>query len=392
MNVRSTAIVALLSVFALSQKLNAAELFEINRSARALGMGNAYTSVVTNEDSLFYNPAGIARNTGFYVTLADPAIGLNGLDSLDSYSNITADSAGFSTALNTLYDQPIWIGANAKAAIHTPFFAAAYYYNVDGSILAYNPAATNLDVNIIYDTGIAIGSGFSAGIFQFGAVAKRIQRTGARRTFGPAAIAEVVSGGDPGLLFDQFDPTGIGYALDMGFNFGFPLPVSPNLSFVWKNIGNTKFSPDSPSLEAPPTEDQEMVLGASLIADLPLVSISPSIDIKHLMNSDVQLAKKIHMGVELDLPIIDLRVGLHQGYLSYGAGLSLGLFEIDFASWGVELGEYPGQFEDRRYMVQFAVRIGFDVGLGGFGSSSSGGKGSSAKNSSSAVSKVKRRR
>ena len=36
------------------------ELFEMNTSVRALGMGNAYTAIVHDSDCVFYNPAGLA--------------------------------------------------------------------------------------------------------------------------------------------------------------------------------------------------------------------------------------------------------------------------------------------------------------------------------------------
>ena len=50
---------ALLFIFLFSINGHAIELFEMNKSVRALGMGNAYTSIVRDSDSLFYNPAGL---------------------------------------------------------------------------------------------------------------------------------------------------------------------------------------------------------------------------------------------------------------------------------------------------------------------------------------------
>ena len=263
------------------------------------------------------------------------------------------------------------------------------------SVSVNNPAATSLDVNIINDQGIALGTGFSAGIMSFGTVLRRIVRTGSRRTYGAATIANIVSGsGSPDDIFEAFDNEGLGYGLDVGVNFGFDTLVAPMLSFVIKDLGNTSFRTSSNSIEAPPTQEQEMILGASMVVDVPGVTVSPAIDIKHLDNSDVQFGKKVHFGVELGVPLLDIRAGYHQGYLSYGAGLNLGFMRIDAASWGVELGEYPGQFEDRRYMIQATMRFGFDVGIGGTGGS--GAKGAAARSSRSgskgAFRRVKRRR
>lgn len=371
----------------------AAELYEINRSVRALGMGNAYTAVVDNEDSLFYNPAGIAKNSGIFWTIVDPGIGLNGIDAYDAFSDLSS-SGGFASGLNSLYGNPIWVGVNAKTAVITPYFAAAYFDSLDLGVKVNNPTATELTVDIVNDMGIALGTGFSFGVLQFGGVVKRIDRTGARRTYGPSTIAGIIDGStDVGVIFDNYSNSGIGYALDLGFNLKFPTMISPTMSLVWKNVGDTSFSTSSPAIEAPPTEKQEMILGAGMDIGLPLMSITPSIDIKHLQDTDIQLGKKIHMGVELGLPLFDLRAGFHQGYLSYGVGVNLGLLQIDAASWGVELGEYPGQIEDRRYMVQLSIKIGFDFGFGSSASGSTGSNGSGRSGASgSAFSRVKRRR
>jgi hypothetical protein len=53
----------------------------------------------------------------------------------------------------------------------------------------------------------------------------------------------------------------------------------------------------------------------------------------------------------------------------------LGLLKLDLATYGVEMGEYPGQLEDRRYALQLTLELGLDMGLGFLGSSGSGAGG-----------------
>lgn len=358
------------------------ELFEVHTNARALGMGGAFSSVVDNEESLWYNPAGIAKNGGFFWTIADPKIGLsNPTTALESFSNL-GDSSTFASALDGLYGEPIWIGASGKTALIMPFFAAAYFYDVDASIIVDNPVSPTLTTNYITDTGFALGSGWSiAGVLQMGFAVKYISRSGVRKDWGSQTIADIVSGtGSPDTIFDSFTTVkGTGYALDYGMNLTIPTIVQPTLSFVWKNMGNTNFRVPAGE-EAPPTEPQDMQLGASLLVDLPLIHVVPALEIRHLNDSEVQLAKKLHMGVEVGLPLLDLRAGLYQGYYTFGAGLDLGFLQLDAATWGTELGGYPGQFEGRRYMVQATLRIGFDFGFGS--SVSSGGKGASGTGAS----------
>lgn len=357
----------------------ATEIYELHRNVRALGMGNAFISLAENETALFINPAGLARNGGFFWTIADPAAGLNSLDTelLDAFEKLTDDST-FEDGLNDLMGEPIWSGVNAKTAFVAPYFGIAYYTDLDTSILVDNPVAPQIQANLINDIGLAIGAGFSFGPVDFGGVVKRIERTGGRATFGPSVVSGIIEGsGSTDDIFDVLEAEGTGYSLDLGLNFAPPAPFSPTLSVVWKNVGNTSFRAGAGQLR-PPTDPQEWSVGGSMVFDAFLVHIIPSIDVKHIEDSDEQIGKKIHLGVELGLPLLDLRAGYHQGYLSYGAGIDLGFIQVDAASWGVELGEYPGQFEDRRYMLQATLRLGLDLGFGSSGSSSSADSGSSS--------------
>jgi hypothetical protein len=118
-----------------------------------------------------------------------------------------------------------------------------------------------------------------------------------------------------------------------------------------------------------------------------LIDITPALDYRYANRTDIELGKKIHAGVEVALPLLTLRAGLNQGYYTAGVGLNLGLIHVDAATYGVELGAYPGQQEDRRYVAQFTFQLGFDPGRFGLG-----GSGSGADGDSSAHPRLKQRR
>ena len=85
----------------------AEEVYEMNRNVRALGMGNAYTALVDDEDSLFFNPAGIGRNSGIFWSVVDFNFGVNDIsDTLDTFSDLTGSSSEFASALSNLYGIP----------------------------------------------------------------------------------------------------------------------------------------------------------------------------------------------------------------------------------------------------------------------------------------------
>lgn len=67
--------------------------------------------------------------------------------------------------------------------------------------------------------------------------------------------------------------------------------------------------------------------------------------------------KKIHLGAEYDLGLINLRAGLNSGYPTAGLGLNLKLLQIDAAYFIDELGNAPGVKDDPRYAVQ--MRLGW---------------------------------
>ncbi len=347
----------------------AGQIFEMNTSVRALGMGNAYMGVVKDADSLFYNPAGLNRVQGFNWLIVDPRAGASGYEVFEDVKKIQDDEK-FEEAVRDLYGDHVWAGVGLKSAITVPHFGAAVYNHLDASVDVNNPVYPNLDVSVMNDFGYVAGVGFPLAPFlHFGIVAKRIKRIGSRQPFGPSFVATL----DPDSIKDNIKKEGTGYGFDLGGNIVVPLPmVDIVASAVWKDVGQTKFKAENGS-ETPPPQEQEMALGLAVNVDAPLISITPAIDIKHLNREDIQLAKKVHLGVEIGLPLIDIRAGLYQGYHTYGAGVNLGVIRADVASYGVELGEYPGQREDRRYALQLTIELGFNPNLSFMGGGSGGG-------------------
>ncbi len=381
--------VALILVFLVSGTAVADELFEINTSVRALGMGNAYLGVADNADALFYNPAGLARVSGFNWTIADVKVGLNGTEVLQTVNDIQG-SATFEDTVRAMYGDHVWVGGGGKSAFTMPYFGAAIYNHLDASVDVNNPVYPNLDISVVNDYGYALGGAIPIlPTVHLGTVIKYIKRTGSRVPFGATYIGSL----DPNNIQSEVEREGIGYSMDLGMNVAIPGPVAPVLSFVWKDVGMTTFKPGVATLAAPPRQLDEMSIGAAVKIDAAIASITPAFDFKYLNRADVQLGKKLHFGVEIGLPVVDIRAGFSEGYYSLGAGVNLGIIRVDAASYGVELGEYPGQREDRRYIVQFTLELGFDPSLGIFGGGSgSGGKSGSGSGSGGGGPRLKRRR
>lgn len=350
------------------------QVFDNFHSIRAMGMGNAYSAVVSDSDALFYNPAGIARISGFNWLIADPWVGLSGVEALEDVQDIQSSDT-FADSVRELYGDRVWMGFGAKSTFGIPYFAVGVYDHLNASLDINNPVYPNLDIAAVNDFGYVMGLGIPVlPVFELGLVLKYIQRTGSRVPFGPSFVSSL----DPDLIRSNVERKGTGYGLDLGANFRIPGPLSVVLSGVWKNVGELSFRPDSG--EAPPSEPNEMNVGAAIELDVPLLEVRPTVEFKHLNRNDIQLGKKVHMGLEISLPLIDVRGGFHQGYYTAGAGLNLGILRVDVATWGVEMGDYPGQKEDRRYALQATIELGFDPNLSFLGGGSGGsGGGSSAQ-------------
>lgn len=367
----------------LLQKVGATELFEVNNSVRALGMGNAFTAVAKEADALFYNPAGHARTTGFNWIIMDPGVGANGYEGVNFLTDLTKATSGaaLTNFVNSHYGDHAWVGAGAKTAFTMPFLGVAIYDHLGASVGIENPAYTNFELNALNDFGYTVGAGIPIlPVMQVGMNVRYVKRRGNLGSVGPGVLSTL----DASKIQAAVDKPGDGYAMDLGANILIPGPVSPVLSLVWKDVGVTTFTPGDVTLGAPPRQLDEIVLGAALNVDLPLVSVAPAFDFKYLNRTDVQLTRKIHLGVELGIPMFDFRAGFSEGYYTWGLGFNLGLIRVDAASYGVEMGDYPGQREDRRYAVQVSMELGFDPGLGFLGGGSGGSKsGSGSKGSSS---------
>jgi len=347
-------LVAMITVL-LGEGAFAAELAEINRSIRALGMGNAYTTIAQDRDALFYNPAALSRVKGFEFVIFDPQLAANGQEIIEDVRS-TQSGGSISDTLRQYYGKNAWVGGGFKSAFVAKNLGLAVYDSFDIAANFGNPAFPNLNLRLVNDYGFAMGFSFELlPMTYIGVVGKRVTRFGAELPLGLDTLGTL----SDTALREQVNRQGVGYGADVGLLFELPTSVRPKFSFVWKDVGVTKFVA-SPGANTPPNQRDEMIAGMGLEIESMLVDIRPSIDIKNINRYNEQLGKKVHMGIEFALPFIDVRGGFHQGYYTAGLGVKMGLFKIDAATWGVELGQYPGQHEQRRYAAQLTIELSFD--------------------------------
>ena len=363
-------------------------------SVRALGMGNAYTAVVNDTDALFYNPAALCRINSLQWTVLDPKVGLNTLKAVDTYNDVkTAEQSTSNMAnyLNGLYGQHYWGDVSAKSAVAMPCFGVGIYGASQFQTYMTNPAYPTLNLEYYMDYGLTVGGAIPLdpdGIFTVGMALSRIYRTGT----GSPIQASQLSTLDYTTIIQNLKNSGAADGLDAGLNMALPLPIHPVLSAVFRNVGTTSFS-HTGGPGAPAPIPSELVTGASLEFDIPGIAITPAVDVRDVLKTGEPLAKKLHLGVEISLPLLDFRAGLNQGYYTLGAGVDLGVVRFDAVTYAEELGEYPGQDQDRRYMVQMTIQLDVPIFKKSHGNSfGGGGDTSSSDDDSSTRSTLKQRR
>jgi uncharacterized membrane protein YgcG len=319
---------------------------------------------------LFYNPAGLARVSGINWKIFSLRVGGSGYEAFKKIQGLSGDGTDYADSVRELYGEHVWSGAGGETAFSMPMFAFAVYDHADALIKVDNPVNPEIYTSVVNDYGYTAGFGAPLGPFlQAGMAFKYIKRTGARLPYGASFLADL----DSDKILSNVTGWGEGYGVDMGVNVVIPAPLlTATASAVWRNMGEIHFRSDDANSNVP-DEPNDITLGLGLVFDMPLLSIAPAVDYRYLTDPDLQVTRKINFGVEIGLPLLDIRGGFHEGYYTAGVGVNLGLFRVDAATYGVELGEYPGQIEDRRYALEFT----FELGFGNFtatGSSPTGGR------------------
>lgn len=330
----------------------ATEIYETVYTIRALGMGGVLAPYVNDGNALFANPAGLSKVKGINWELLDLNAGLNGLQIYQNLKNV--QSLNGINSLSQFYGKNIWVGIGAKSVFYMPHFAFGAYDAGTIDLLLTNPAFPVLNTTYINDLNYSLGGSFDVGITSFGFAFKRVTRTGGVIPLGPATVAQANST----VIQNQVNQQGNGYGFDLGMNVTVPVPMSPTFSMVWRDVGSTSFIPITAT--APTSIKDNFILGYAMGFNVPGLEWTAGIEADHLMDNDQPIGKKLHMGTELGLPLIDLRAGFYQGYTTYGLGLDILILHFDLATWTAEEGVYPGQMPDARIAAALSIDVGFD--------------------------------
>ncbi len=81
-------------------------------------------------------------------------------------------------------------------------------------------------------------------------------------------------------------------------------------------------------------------------------------EVRDILNNGAgSFFRLLHIGLETHWKSLAVRTGLNQGYWTAGLGADFHYFNLDFATYGEELGLNAGQQEDRRYAVSLGTHF-----------------------------------
>lgn len=372
-------LIFLLLIF-LSFKVSAQEVRYLNRSPKALLMGDAFTSLADDTYTLFYNPAGLANSRAVEVSLLNPSFGVtNALDELDRFDNFPNNDV---SAINErLQGLPVYAQTGISPGIKMGgFFGVNFLANSTTSLILRNKTHPEIDIDYRYDRGFVMGGAYTFGraptrrwkggasgsYTTIGFGFKYLNREGVDSTydlFGTKLLSDIANGiADTDDIKEAFGYSkGKAYGYDFGILHSEVIGRSKfNAALSVMDIGDTRF--DIEQGKAPIPEQEMMVnLGTSWEQDFGLFDTTFAFDL-HPLNSGMDFGRKIHLGMKLGLPFVDLMAGLNAGRLSYGAALNIWPIRLMAGFYEVELGaEYKQEAGKRAVLYLGLFETSFDL-------------------------------
>ena len=332
----------------------------IYRGPRPLGMGGAFTAVSDDENAVFYNPAGLNRikpGEG-KISVLNPQIVLNtsAMNVISKISNkMTKDPIetltpyiGQNMHAQVVSSMPYWVRRNFEIALLLPSLS-------NNTTLRRNVAVQAIE-NVVVNSGLMVGfaHGFMQDRLSIGADIKFLVRGAGHVVFDAVQLYT-----KRGIDFKDIGGYGFGVDGDIGalytFNkIGF---VVPSVGLSINNIGATKF-PTHFGDGKPVPEQFRLKRSVGLGSKFEMPSgwhFSKWIiafDVNNIGQSGT-FFKKVHLGTEAWLfDFFGLRGGINQGYFTFGLTLNVPVMQIEFFTYGEEIGDSAGSKGDRRLGLQ----------------------------------------
>ncbi len=344
-------------IFIYTQFVSANDLFIPHQSSRARAMGGTIISDANGLDALFFNAAALSRVEGYVFDIAKVNAGASQnsqrlLDQTKSSGSTLAASD-----LQNLYGETFFAEASAHSGMVIPRFGIAAYSHSYVSEVFNNPVFPTFNINLVSDYGYIVGTSIPIGLnLSFGIAGRHIKRWSGKTDI---LISDLIGTNDKDLVASRLQDKGSGNALDLSMHYVMPASKL-NLSLSWKDVGDTKFT--SLSGNGPEKQSDNLTFGVSKKDTLSFFDMTYAFEYNHIRQDDA-LSKKVHFGAEASLGLFDFRLGLNQGYLTYGLGVDLWLVSVDATAYTEEFSTNNSQIKSDRYQATVTLALDLDQSL-----------------------------
>lgn len=357
---------AFVAPFAMPSAVHAQEQFEFYTGVRQLGMGGAGIASVNDETALLTNPAGLGKLRGSILTMADPEITLSGSATSLGIMNLSNFNLGGLLPPQSLLST-LTVPSNNGKYLHGKFqiFPSFVTTNFGIGLLGkyefsaeVDSSGANYTLNSTNDLGIILGYNFRLwdGRIKIGFTGKAINRS---------EIATTVPTTSTGLSNAGLAQEGFGVGSDVGIILTAPWSWLPALTGVIRDVGTTSFNLNRGFLNntvgRPRALEQSVDVGFALS---PILGNSTRMQIAAeyrgvlTAGAEPDKMKRIHAGLELNFyDMLFVRAGMNQRYWTFGGELAFAKFQLQFATYGEEVGTSAATREDRRFVGKLAVRF-----------------------------------
>ncbi len=341
------------------------------QGARQQGMGGAFVGIADNSQSLYYNAAGLInlKENEFQFFQGTFQRGIETRNSLGTREDIANNNlSSLSLAIQdnqvlaTLTDQVglysyinLWtnqfsyfVSWESFNFTFAPYSRSNFLININNVFDPHTRVSILVDVGIYTGVAVKIGAGLSLGATLRGFVRYEIDSVYTLAELDDSTFLKDFKSDIKGLKKNNTSS-------DISFFWSVPLPFELfqwSLGASFENFYTT-------------TDDTKTLnLGTSiewlLLDEYLAVRLGFDFrDVLYNIDSDRSLGKRLHTGLEVSHKLLYLykfsgRVGISQGYLSYGLGVDIGeIFNLDYALFTEEIGAYAGQIGNTRQVFEF---------------------------------------
>jgi hypothetical protein len=363
-------------------------IHHLYQSPRALGMGNAFVAVANDYSSLYYNPAGLARREDSELNLSLDVGGSTRIhqfysDVKEAQGTTGADSVRQKAVLNVIEET-----YGKTFSIRTAPVAGAYVtenwgvgvipMDLSVEMIIHKGLGPTVNTTVYADSTVTYGYADDVYWIPHSRMSVGFAGKFVNRAYFSKSVNFIELAVDPELVKKEDLQEGYTVDGDLGFLYTPELPsegylslfhlAKPTFGLVVRNIAEMGFAQsmklvNKESKSAPEKLFRVVDIGSKWeYPAFGFISGRGVLDFRDLGHPAFNWRKGTHIGFEFDWSLTSwwkgaYRVGLNQGYFTGGLSAKFTIFNLDFATYGEDVGSYYASQENRVYLLRLNMNF-----------------------------------